>query len=129
MKQKDYLKSVHTPCLINPMKAKTIAEIGLTAIVLFFIYKAVTREEIVESLQNKVIDREMVAATGVSASEAMGTQTGGSDSFTAASGEKDVEVLKALARGEADNMVKTGDVSAYQEELAKNPLLRKITGQ
>ena len=111
------------------MKAKTIAEIGLTAIVLFFIYKAVTREEIVESLQNKVIDREMVAATGVSASEAMGTQTGGSDSFTAASGEKDVEVLKALARGEADNMVKTGDVSAYQEELAKNPLLRKITGK
>ncbi len=112
------------------MKAKTVAEIGVTVLILFFIYKAVTREEIVDSLQGKVIDHQMVNATGVTADEAMGIQNGaGGDSYNAAKGEQDVETLKALARGEAQRMLQTGDTAAYQREADKNPLLGKIMGQ
>lgn len=112
------------------MKAKTVAEIGVTVLILFFIYKAVTREDVVDSLQGKVIDHQMVTATGVTADEAMGIQNGeGGDSYSAAKGEQDMTVLKAMARGEASRMMQTGDVSAYQHEADKNPLLGKLMGQ
>lgn len=50
------------------------------------------------------------------------------NSYDVAGHIRDQDVLETLARKEAQNMVQTGDVSKYQQELEKHGLLMSVLG-
>lgn len=106
------------------MKIKTALELGLTLAIVAGIFAFVTNNNVMEDVQTKIVDQQMVSSTGVSATEALGTGEDGA--FKDAAGEKNVAKLSAMAKGEANKMLRSGDTSAYQKEMENNPLLKKI---
>ena len=111
------------------MSIKTFAQFGITLVILFFIFQLATNDNITSQIQNAAIDQQMMATTGVTASEALGQKTeDNDDAYNQAAGEVDIKKLEAMAKIEAEKMIQSGDVSAYREEVEKNPLLKKIIG-
>ena len=110
------------------MRVKTVIEFGLTAVVLFMVYKFATNGDVAGDIQNKVINAQMQGIANASAQSAFGS-TSKNSVYQSVSGETDINVLSRKARSEANRILKSGDVNALQDEFQNNPFLQKMMEQ